>query len=282
VTRSSSQKKKLSGIAPGYLHGFSAEEQSRLYRQARFLESSVYPQIDFSQQRNLIEVGCGVGAQTEILLERFPKLRISGIDSSSTQITRAKKHLTQATREGRVEFRVADALHLPYPDNHFDAAFVCWFLEHVQTPVEILKEIRRVLTSGGILYCSEVLNNSLYLHPYSPATLQYWFAYNDHQWTLKGDPFVGAKLGNYLSAAGFQNIVTQVKVEFYDNRTPKRRADFLEYWTSLLLSGASGLIEAGKVTPDLVDAMTRELRKLKDEPDSVFFYSWVQAHAQVF
>jgi ubiquinone/menaquinone biosynthesis C-methylase UbiE len=282
VTHSTLTKKKLKGIAPGYLHGFSAEEQSRLYRQARFLEPSVFSKINLTNRKNLIEVGCGVGAQTEILLERFPSLQITGIDASKAQITQAKKHLAKPIRQGRVNLQVADALHLPFLNNQFDSAFVCWFLEHVQTPVEILQEIRRVLQSGGVIYCSEVLNNSLYLHPYSPATLQYWFAYNDHQWSLKGDPFVGAKLGNYLIAAGFQNIVTEIKVEFCDNRTPKQRTDFLEYWTSLLLSGAPGLIETGKVTPELVDAMTSELRQLKNEPDSVFFYSWVQAHAQVF
>jgi SAM-dependent methyltransferase len=230
----------------------------------------------------VLEVGCGVGAQTEILLERFPQLKVHGVDASPVQIERARRHLAAQLDSGRVSLDVADAEHLPDPENAYDGAFLCWFLEHVQSPVEILKEVRRVLKSGAVVYCTEVMNFSLFLHPYSPATLKYWFEFNDHQWNLHGDPFVGAKLGNDLSAAGFQDIQTQVHVAHFDDRAPKLRAQFIEYWTSLLLSGAPGLIEAGKVTEQDVDAMRSELEVLKDAPSSVFFYAFMQASARVY
>jgi ubiquinone/menaquinone biosynthesis C-methylase UbiE len=277
----SAQKTMLKGSA-GYLHGYSTEEQERLYQQARFLESNVYSNVDFSKQSRILEVGCGVGAQTAILLERFPNLKIQGIDASSKQIARAKKFFQKHPARGRVRLDVGDALNMPYDENEFDGAFVCWFLEHVQKPIEILRETRRTLKPGSVIYCSEVLNATLYLNPYSPATLQYWFAFNDHQWNLGGDPFVGAKLANYLLDAGFQNVTTEVKTLYYDNRAPKRRAEVIEYWTSLLLSGAPGLLKAGKTTAETVRAMQKELADLKTDPDSVFFYSWIQAKAQAF
>ena len=276
------KSKKSTGVATGYLHGYSHDEQDRLYAQARFLESSVYEGVDFKRQNHILEVGCGVGAQTEILLERFPHLKIQGVDAAKAQITRARKHLAGPVKSGKVSFEVADALHLPFKDDQFDGAFICWFLEHVQQPVEILREVRRVLQANATVFCNEVLNSSFYVHPYSPATLQYWFAFNDHQWTLKGDPFVGAKLANYFLDAGYQNVSTQVRIHHYDNRMPKQRAQFIEYWTSLLLSGAPSLIKAKKVTPKLVEEMTRELTRLQKDPDAVFFYAWVQAKAQAF
>src|SRR5262249_895563 len=149
-------------------------------------------------------------------------------------------------------------------------AFLCWFLEHVENPVDILLEVRRVLKPDGIIYCNEPMNSGFFVDPYSPATLKYYFEYNDHQWNLKGDPFVGAKLANYLSAAGFQHITTHVVTHHYDNRTPKKRSQFIEYWTGLLLSGADQLIQAKRVTPQLVEEMTDELEKLKHEPNAVF------------
>ncbi len=273
-------EKKSAGS--GYLHGYSPEEQNRLYRQARFLETSVFEKIDFSKQSRIIEVGCGVGAQTEILLERFPHLKIQGIDASEKQIERAKKHLASAIKSGRVSLDVGDALDLPYPDDTFDGAFLCWFLEHVHNPIKILREVRRVLKANAVIYCNEVMNATFYLHPYSPATLQYWFAFNDLQWTLKGDPFVGGKLANYLLAAGYQNVSTEVIVHHYDSRTPKKRAQYIEDFMSHLLSGAPSLLEAGKVTPEVVGEMKQELARFKDESDAVFFYSWVQGRAQAF
>ena len=270
-----------SGIAKGYLHGFSSEEQKRLYEQARFFESSVFGNVDFTHAHQLIEIGSGVGAQTEILLERFPKLHIDCIDASEEQINTANKNLSKRPEfKGRFQIHQADAMKLPFSDGSFDAAFICWLLEHVQNPVDILKEAHRVLKINGTIFCNEVLNATFYMHPYSPATQKYWFEFNDHQWNLKGDPFVGGKLANLLLKAGFQEITTSVITHHYDHRTPKKRADFLEYWNSLLLSGAPALITAGKVTQEIVDEMSNEFSRLKKDPDAVIFYSWIQAQAK--
>lgn len=66
-----------------YLHGFSHEEQARLVRQARLTESTIFRNIDYSGARRLMEVGSGVGAQTEILLRRFPDLHATCVDLST-------------------------------------------------------------------------------------------------------------------------------------------------------------------------------------------------------
>lgn len=278
--KSTPRTKPKTGLAPGYLHGFTKTEQDRLYEQARFLENPVFRYVDFPQNSRVLEVGSGTGAQSEILLRRFPSIKLDCVDASKVQIDRAKEHLREHEKAGRVHFHVGDALKLPFKDETFDGAFVCWLLEHVSEPVGILKEIHRCLKGKGIIHINEVLNSSFYVHPYSPATLQYWFEYNDHQWNMKGDPFVGAKLGNYLLEAGFQSIETKLVTHHYDNRTPKMRAQFIEYWTELLLSGAPGLIQAGKVTPKLVETMKKELGLLKKDPSSVFIYTHVYATAK--
>jgi ubiquinone/menaquinone biosynthesis C-methylase UbiE len=271
-----------SGVADGYIHGFTKGEQDRLFEQARVHEEAIFSTIDFSGCRKLIEIGSGVGAQTQILLDRYPEAEIQCVDASKEQAARAKEALKSAVRSGRARIDVADALHLPYHDNSFDGAFLCWLLEHVQNPVGILKETRRVLKPGGVIYCNEVFNATFYVHPYSPATLKYWFEFNDYQWSLQGDPFVGGKLANYLIAAGYQNVTTKVLTHQYDNRMPKKRAAFIDYWTELLLSGAPSLLKAGRVTPQIVKEMTEEAEKLKLAPDAVIFYSWIQARAEAY
>ncbi len=271
---------KKSGLAEGYLHGFTKNEQDRLYAQARFLEHSVHQFVSFPHHSRILEVGSGTGAQSEILLRRHPDITLDCVDASPAQIERARAHLGPEIKKGRVKLHVGDALKLPFRDRSFDGAFVCWLLEHVAEPVGILKEIHRCLKENGVVHINEVLNSSFFIHPYSPATLEYWFQYNDHQWNMKGDPFVGAKLGNYLLQAGFQSITTKLVTHHYDNRTPKLRAQFIEYWTELLLSGSESLMKAGKVTPALVAKMKKELALLKKEPSSVFMYTHVYATAQ--
>mgnify|MGYP002780974277 CR=1 FL=1 len=238
----------------GYLHGFTQGEQRRLYHQARFMEHRVHDRLPFQRTRRLLEVGCGVGAQTEILLRYFPELHVTGLDAAEPNLEQARAFLS---------------------------ALPCWILEHVANPALVLSEVRRVLRSGAPVVVTEVQNATFFLDPYSPNTLAYWTAFNDHQLALGGDPFVGAKLGNLLLRNGYRDIQTEVKTVHLDNRTPGERAEFLAYWTDLLLSGAPSLLQAGKVAGDVVEGMKAELAEVAHHPDAVFWYSFVQARARV-
>ena len=115
--------------------------------------------------------------------------------------------------------------------------------------------------------------------PAQPDHARYWTAYNEHQIELGGDPFVGAKLGNLLPAAGFRDVTTHVQSFFLDGRDALARADMLAYFDELLLSAAPGLLEAGRVTPAIVEATRAELAAAAVAPDGVFFYSSVGAVA---
>lgn len=266
----------------GYVHGFTRDEQDRLYRQARFLEARVHEGLPLWRAKNLLEVGCGVGAQTDILLRRHPDLHVTGLDASPTNLARAKRHLARLPwAKGRARFEEGDAGAMHFGAESFDSAFLCWILEHVADPLLVLSETRRVLRPGSPIVCTEVLNATFFLDPYSPNTQTFWMAFNDHQLEIGGDPFVGAKLGNLLQAVGCRDIVTQVRPIHLDNRTPGERAEFLAYWTELLLSGAPGLVAAGKVDAATVEGMKSELDQVAHDPDAVFFYAFVQAWAQV-
>lgn len=266
----------------GYVHGFTRDEQDRLYRQARFLEPRVHEGLPFRRTKQLVEIGCGVGAQTDILLRRHPEMHVTGVDASATNLGRAKAHLGKLPwAKGRYALHAGDAGSLDIDADTFDGAFLCWILEHVADPMLVLSEARRVLRPGSPIVVTEVQNATFFLEPYSPYTLSYWKAFNEHQIALRGDPFVGAKLGNLLQAVGYRDIEVAVKPIHLDNRAPGERAEFLEYWTELLLSGAAGLSEAGKVSPKVVEGMKAELHRVAHDPDAVFFYAFVQARAVV-
>lgn len=265
-----------------YLHGFTPDEQDRLYRQARFLENIVYSDVDLSGVRRLLEVGSGVGAQSQILLRRFPDLQLTCIDFSETQIATAKKNLeNNPVAKDRYEIQQMDAMDMSFPSKHvFDGAFLCWVLEHVPDPKKVLSEVRRVLQPGSTVYVTEVLNATFFIEPYSPAVLQYWMKFNDLQYDMGGDPFIGAKLGNLLLSLGFTNIRTEVKTFFLDNRNPAKRAEMIDYWSELLLSGAPSLISAGYITEETAEKVKQEMRRASKDPNAVFFYSLIQASAK--
>lgn len=266
-----------------YLHGFSATEQARLQRQARLAESTIFRSIDYGGARRLLEVGSGVGAQTEILLRRFPDLHATCVDLSAAQLQAARANLgTMPWLEGRYELHEADATDLPFEARSFDSAFLCWVLEHVPSPARVLSEVRRVLAPGSPVYITEVMNSSFLLDPYSPNVWRYWMAFNDFQYEHGGDPFVGAKLGNLLLAGGYRDVTTEIKTFHFDNREPARRKVMIAFWEDLLLSAADKLIAAGAVTQDVVDGVRREMHRVQSDPDAVFFYAFVQARAIVY
>lgn len=264
-----------------YLHGFSQEEQDRLRQQAVFSEQTIYRDIDFSDCPRVLEVGCGVGAQTEILLRRFPKIFLNGVDLNQKQLEAARQTLSKSPLAlGRYKLEQMDAQSLEFDSRHFDGAFVCWLLEHVPTPQNVLGEIRRVLRPGGKIYITEVLNSSFFLDPYSPNVWKYWMSFNDYQYENAGDPFVGAKLGNLLLSLGFKDIHTQTKTWHFDNRSPGRRKKTIEFWADLLMSASERLIEKNIVTQEIVDKAKAELNQVANNPNAVFYYSFIQASAR--
>ncbi len=263
-----------------YIHGFSNLEQERLLQQAEFMESTLYRDVDFSQCREILEVGCGIGAQSEIMLRRFPRLKIHGIDMNDAQLATLAKRVEGGVLDGkRFVFEKMNGAEMSFEGHRFDGAFLCWILEHVKNPHYVLSEVKRVLRPSSKVVITEVMNASFFLDPYSPNTWKYWMAFNDYQYDHAGDPFVGAKLGNLLLSQGFQNIQTKVITLHYDNREPEKRRVALEDWSQLLLSASDALLKESLVTEEIVKGMKDELRQVSRDPSAVFFLSFVQASA---
>jgi hypothetical protein len=137
------------------------------------------------------------------------------------------------------------------------------------------------LRPGAKIYCSEVFNQTLFLEPYSPAYLKYWFEFNDLQYSIKGHPFIGAQLGHLLREAGYTDIQTEIRPFHFDSREPEKRAAFTEYFYNILLSTEEALLNSGRVDKKTVAQMKREVEIVKKRPDAVFFYAFVRATARV-
>src|SRR5690606_38601389 len=120
-------------------------------------------------------------------------------------------------------------------------------------------------------------NSSLFIDPYSPCALKYWHEFNDHQWSIKGHPFVGLQLGNLLQQAGYSDIQLDFRPLHFDNQSPNRRKIFLEYFFNIFKSADEGLVKAGRVAPGMIDQVKAEFELAMNQPQSVFHYSFVRA-----
>ncbi len=91
----------------------------------------------------VLDVGCHAGTFTQFVLKCIKSRDIYGIDISHSAIDRIRKKIPYG------HFEVADAGNLPFRDNFFDAIFCLEVLEHVDNPLEVLGEIRRVMKKDG-------------------------------------------------------------------------------------------------------------------------------------
>jgi SAM-dependent methyltransferase len=110
-----------------------------------------------------IDVGCGNGAFTELLVQRCAPAEVQGIDLSAAQITFAQ------SRPGArgATFQIGDAMALPFADNRFDAASMALVIFFVPDPATGVGEMARVVRPGGTIaaYAWDVLGGGF---PFAP------------------------------------------------------------------------------------------------------------------
>src|SRR3954467_2773093 len=94
-----------------------------------------------------IDIGCGNGAFTELLVNRCAPAEVQGIDPSEGQLAFARTR--PAARLAR--FQQGDAMALPFPDSGFDVAVMALVVFFVPDPAKGLAEMARVLRPGGTM-----------------------------------------------------------------------------------------------------------------------------------
>jgi SAM-dependent methyltransferase len=103
----------------------------------------------------VLDWGCGKGHVSFLLRERGA--RVVSCDHYAEGGTDDDSAFGQGTpiirRAGIRVDRLSDPVKLPYADCRFDVALSFGVLEHVQRDLESLKELRRVLRPGGLLFC---------------------------------------------------------------------------------------------------------------------------------
>lgn len=94
-----------------------------------------------------IDVGCGNGAFTQLIVDRCEPAEVQGIDPSEAQLAFARSRPAAQV----AEFQHGDAMALPFPGDRFDAAAMALVIFFVPDPKKGVAEMTRVVIPGGIV-----------------------------------------------------------------------------------------------------------------------------------
>jgi len=133
-----------SGSVQGELWGVRARDYAEV-QEPTFLPlyQSVLARPEVAKANSILDVGCGAGLATQV----FSKIigRVAGVDATAPFIEIARRRVAGA------DFRVAEMEALPYQDDSFDVVTGFNSFQYAASPVNALRESRRVVRTGGII-----------------------------------------------------------------------------------------------------------------------------------
>lgn len=266
-----------------YVHGYQVGENLRLHDQASTLVGLLHDGTAYPPASRVLEVGCGVGAQTVTLARRSPGAHVTAIDISAPSLDEARQRV-HAAGIANVQFRNANVFALPQADGGlgpgtFDHAFVCFLLEHLSRPAQALVRLRAMLQPGGTITVIEGDHGSAYFHPASDAASDAIGCQVTLQRHAGGNAMIGRRLYPLLAEAGYRDIAVSPRVVYADGGHPALADRFIRKTFTPMIEGirepaiAAGLIDAARF-----DEGVRDLYRTA-EPDGVFSYTFFKAVA---
>jgi ubiquinone/menaquinone biosynthesis C-methylase UbiE len=261
---------------PQYVHGYSSKESKRLQDQAQTLTDLLHHDTIYPADSRVLEVGCGVGAQTVILAENNPQAQILSLDVSSESVAAAKARVEEAGYLN-VSFLQGDLFLLPFEDETFDHVFVCFVLEHLVHPRKALERLKCILKTGGSLTVIEGDHGSAYFLPDSAAAKKAIQCLIDLQAQTGGNALIGRQLYPLLSSASYRDVHVSPRMVYADESLPEMVDGFTRKTFNAMIEGVKErAINAKMISENEWEEGIRDLYRTS-EKDGVFCYTFFKA-----
>ncbi len=263
---------KTKSATTAYIHGTDTSEQARLALLNRLTNEPFIKFLELDETASVLEVGSGLGILAREVAERTPSGEIWGVEYSADQLSRARD--SAAVRN--LHFIQGDAHALPFAAERFRTVYCRYLLEHVADPVEVLREMRRVLRRGGRALAQEnnILINVFY--PECPRFDAIWERFAELQARLGGDALIGKKLLALFKQAGFDRVKLSLQPEIHHAGMETFRP-WIENLIGNVESGAAALEGQNLATADEISEAIREVRSFAERDDGSAIFYWNRA-----
>jgi SAM-dependent methyltransferase len=144
IERARAQFGRPTGL-PGLLAGSIMAHRASNRRRSAWAVSL----LDVQGDDRVLEIGFGPGVAIKELSARAPDGYVCGLDHSAVMVRRATRRNAEAVRRGQVELRLGSVDELPDFGAPFDKVLAVNVTLFWDRPVELLRNLRRVLRMGG-------------------------------------------------------------------------------------------------------------------------------------
>ncbi len=185
------------------------EEAERLTRQNQQENYNILNEVryfNFSKNDLVLDAGCGSGDVHITLAQNFKNIKIDAFDFSEIRLKQAENKCKQLGIN-TVNYFQSDIYKINATSEKYDKVICRFVLEHLDKPIEAMKELQRVLKKGGHLYIID-LDGILFNIESESKKLNTYLARLKENFTF--DLFIGRKLPNYLRKIGFTKINTNI------------------------------------------------------------------------
>ncbi len=208
----------------------SEEELTRLIIQNQMLTSSmggVLPeQADPAHFQRILDVGCAAGGWVIEAAQRYPSMKVVGVDISNRMIEYARAQAVAHGVADRVEFRVMDALRLlEFSKASFDLVNIRLgnsFLRTWDWPI-LLAQFQRVSRRAGVIRITEcdIVESSSPALTYLYQQIFLQAVFNAGFFFRQENDGLTSELVPLLTRQGFHNVQTRLHTLEYHGGTPE-------------------------------------------------------------